>query len=702
MLLNLLDIPVHYINMDKDVERRESMERLLEEKGFKNVVRARGVDGGGEIHDANWRIGCATSHLLLLSQLQPPFIILEDDLRSLDSFKSHIEVPDDSDAIYLGNSSWGLEFGCGVDGAVMWEKATHDLVRVFNMLTTHAILYLTHSYVAACAYAAQKAIYKKDHVDKFIAAIQPDFNVYCCNPPLLTQGSLGTNSTFIKSETHEDFRRFEREPENYRKVFLYWEGEESALILLLRELIYRHSQNQEKYEVVFLTDDNITDHINIPPQWNTLSPVQRADVARVFLLHNYGGIWLDSDTIVIDDLSRLFAFLEKNDGFLIKENNEILWNGVMGSRKGTPLFAEWSKRIAAALGRVDLERSSLGPWMLQSISDETELCANYEILNGLDTVYPINYPGLPHALIDLPKSDAITLEREFQPVFVLVDAVYRLVWDQSREELLEADNPLAYFLNKSLKSSPYFPSVTCLCTTGGRFGLICEAIHQFLSQDYSNKKLLIFNNGEQDLHLDSALLKKGVSLVNAGSNFSTWGKVLNTAIKLVDTEYVAHWDDDDIYLPAHLSKSINILEETGSYCSRARSCWTAVQPRPDDLTVEKQANVLEATWVMRTDFAKQVGYNNNINVGPALGIMEKANELNKSIYLDEITFIYRWGSISQSMHMSAFPDKDSRRIWLETNTDYGNGRVLSLRNTDGLRDSILKEIEVEQLTRGKV
>jgi len=475
-----------------------------------------------------------------------------------------------------------------------------------------------------------------------------------------------------------------------RKVFLFWEGEESALILLLRELIYRHSQNEEKYEVVFLNNDNITDYIDIPSSaWGTLSPHHKSDYVRVKVLYKYGGIWLDSDTIVMDDLSSLFALLEENDGFLVKENNEVLCTGVIGSRKGTPLFAEWSKRSDAALGRSDLERSSLGPWMLQSISDETELCDNYKILNGLDTIYPVNYPGLPHALIDLPKSDAITLEREFQPVFILVDAVYRLVWDQSREELLEANNPLAYFLNKSLKSFSYLPSVTCLCTTGGRFGLICEAIHQFLSQDYLNKKLLIFNNGDQDLYLDSALLKKGVSLVNAGSAFSTWGEVLNTAIKLVDTEYVAHWDDDDIYLPHHLSKNISLLEDSGNYCSGAKACRFA-QYVDGELKVEILSNVLEATWVFRTDFAQQVGYDNNINVGPAIPIMEKANALDKSIFLDEITFIHRWGCITESMHMSAFSESDSRRIWLECNSDYGNNKYLRPKNMDDLRDRILK------------
>ncbi|HIB84987.1 MAG TPA: glycosyltransferase family 2 protein, partial [Chromatiaceae bacterium] len=103
------------------------------------------------------------------------------------------------------------------------------------------------------------------------------------------------------------------------------------------------------------------------------------------------------------------------------------------------------------------------------------------------------------------------------------------------------------------------PGVTCICTTGGRFQYICEAIHQFLSQDYSQKKLLIFNNGSMPLSLSLSLKAQGVLLVNAGDKFKTWGEVLNSAVSLVDTEYVAHWDDDDIYLPNHLSTGIRDL-----------------------------------------------------------------------------------------------------------------------------------------------
>jgi|3_EtaG_2_1085321.scaffolds.fasta_scaffold02967_8 hypothetical protein len=190
MNLNLLDIPVYYINMDKDVERRESMERLLKEKGFKNVVRVRGVEGGGEYHSANWKVGCALSHQLTLSQLTPPFILLEDDCILGRGFKTEVEVPSGADAVYLGISKLGWSGG---HVEVIGKKCdVKDLLKIDSMLSSHAILYLTRSYLSAAAYAAGEAVRKKDHVDVEFALAQVKYNIYACNPPIFHQSSCST------------------------------------------------------------------------------------------------------------------------------------------------------------------------------------------------------------------------------------------------------------------------------------------------------------------------------------------------------------------------------------------------------------------------------------------------------------------------------------------------------------------------------
>jgi len=234
--------------------------------------------------------------------------------------------------------------------------------------------------------------------------------------------------------------------------------------------------------------------------------------------------------------------------------------------------------------------------------------------------------------------------------------------------------------------------VTCVCTTGGRFPYICEAIHQFLEQDYSHKKLLLFNNGTDNLRLDPSLEKEGISLINAGPNFLTYGEVLNAALSLVDTKYMATWDDDDIYLSNHLSLGIEALDDTGNLCYRSSKCLCARIEGEDTLVVDEVSNVLEATWIMNTGFVKTVGYDKDENVGSAIGIMEESNKREQTIVSNEITFIYRWGKITpDAIHISAFAgNPEAREVWLKGNSNYGLGEPLTPHSSNKLKDAILK------------
>ena len=67
------------------------------------------------------------------------------------NFIDEIEIPDETDALYLGISSWGRMNGHS-GPCVQWEYAHQrtDLVRVWNMLAAHAILYLNPDYVDLC------------------------------------------------------------------------------------------------------------------------------------------------------------------------------------------------------------------------------------------------------------------------------------------------------------------------------------------------------------------------------------------------------------------------------------------------------------------------------------------------------------------------------------------------------------------------
>lgn len=185
MKINILDIPVFYINMKKDVEKNNNMSQMLKDLGFKNVTRIEAVED-----KTSGRRGLSKSQYMALSKVPAPFIILEDDCHPK-GFSSEIEVPDDADAVYLGNSAWGL-IG-SYTGLLLKYKKVADfpgVFRIFNMLSSHAILYLTDEYVSVCKRTTNYcANVSKEPVpmDVPFAEIQKYFNIYTINRPLFIQ-----------------------------------------------------------------------------------------------------------------------------------------------------------------------------------------------------------------------------------------------------------------------------------------------------------------------------------------------------------------------------------------------------------------------------------------------------------------------------------------------------------------------------------
>lgn len=247
-----------------------------------------------------------------------------------------------------------------------------------------------------------------------------------------------------------------------RNVFIFWIGKEYSLITILRELIYLHSNNGKNYKVHFLNDDNVKDYIkNIPPKYYKLRPAHKADFVRVNVICDYGGIWLDSDTIVMDDLSSLFKVLEEKDGFFMRENNISIVNGVFGSRKNTELMETWKKYINHNLKLIPIKNlHHQGFWTVFASKilkyfDENKkiLYKNYLIYNGLDNIYPVHWTDCVNEFIKKPYDNYKKITRYFQPVVVLVNSVYKELEKMSVEEIKNRKMPMNYFINKSYENN---------------------------------------------------------------------------------------------------------------------------------------------------------------------------------------------------------------------------------------------------------
>lgn len=183
MNLDLRKIPAIYINLQRDIEKNEYMKNMLTELGFEIIIRVEATEFPADKHLA----GCSFSHFNALNELDVPFIIFEDDCR-VKNFDPIISFPDDADAVYLGVSSWG-RMNSHSGPCVQYEKVDDNLVRVYNMLGAHAILYLSVEYASLCSKISIHASNIADHQDIGFAEVQRYYNVYAFDDPIFYQTS---------------------------------------------------------------------------------------------------------------------------------------------------------------------------------------------------------------------------------------------------------------------------------------------------------------------------------------------------------------------------------------------------------------------------------------------------------------------------------------------------------------------------------
>jgi hypothetical protein len=194
MQIDIRDLDVFYINMDKHIDRNRDMIQLGQELKLNNYSRVPGED----MKD-HPKAGCATSHYNILSkEITSPIVILEDDC-VLSRKETIIDVPDDADAVYIGLSNWGYldSISKTTNFNYVRHKEFKDIYRIDGMLATHAILYITPEYKKMATKVAKWSADNDRHIDQGFALVQKYFNVYALGNPLFYQHS-NTKATNIK------------------------------------------------------------------------------------------------------------------------------------------------------------------------------------------------------------------------------------------------------------------------------------------------------------------------------------------------------------------------------------------------------------------------------------------------------------------------------------------------------------------------
>lgn len=165
-------------------------------------------------------------------------------------------------------------------------------------------------------------------------------------------------------------------------VWFFWNTGYSFMPKLI-QLSLTYNLNQcKKYQLNchFVTLANLAAYIDddsLPTQFKDLSGVQQSDILRIVLLQKYGGIYLDTDYIITDDLRSLFDLPSPLGTVFFNEYDAKCGNSIIIAHKNSPVLRKMFELVTERLDWRDqrcrddhyfLPRHFIGPDVVLEIS----------------------------------------------------------------------------------------------------------------------------------------------------------------------------------------------------------------------------------------------------------------------------------------------------------------------------------------------
>jgi hypothetical protein len=190
MLINLDNIYYYYLTCNNKI-RKDHLEnefkkyKLVEVNPIMNIGRIKsGSTGFSKILDQ----ACINQ---VKNKPFQPFVIFEDDVKKYNDFPANIEIPDDTDILYIGLSKCGRkkQKHCST---VCSKNINDNIIRIYNMLSLHGIIVCSIRGLLTLQKCFLESYFKNIIWDTYTAQIQPYLNIYALKKPLVYQfGEIG-------------------------------------------------------------------------------------------------------------------------------------------------------------------------------------------------------------------------------------------------------------------------------------------------------------------------------------------------------------------------------------------------------------------------------------------------------------------------------------------------------------------------------
>lgn len=183
----------------------------------------------------------------------------------------------------------------------------------------------------------------------------------------------------------------------------------------------------------------------------------------------------------------------------------------------------------------------------------------------------------------------------------------------------------------------------CLCPTYNRpKRLIEQSIENFRKQTYPDAFLLIYD----DLGSHESMVAEDLAIITTTKRepgiVAKYNKMIELSNNFGDFDAIALWDDDDIYLPDHLSNHAQVLKIHGmSYPSLVWSTYTGKMDK------EASGGRFWASLAIRTlEFSRVGGFVDTERADfdqRSLNYWRENISCGDPCEIGEPTYVFRWG-----------------------------------------------------------
>ena len=236
--------------------------------------------------------------------------------------------------------------------------------------------------------------------------------------------------------------------------FIYWDNGIERMPPMIK-YIYEHNlytSLKYNFNLVLISDDNITKYIDIHNRFFELKSNFKSDIIRYNILHKYGGIWLDTDVIILKNLNEIYNnFLETKYMCIldIEYDNSIGCASIF--MKENTICSKYCVDFVNNYldSNKPLEWESIGPNTVRNLYNEypdlIKLNSYNIVKNGCNFISWNDDPGYNKKKWIMDQKDA---EAKAQDIYINENCYYVITWTIYRKNDIKDDIINFVFKNK--------------------------------------------------------------------------------------------------------------------------------------------------------------------------------------------------------------------------------------------------------------